>query len=504
MNACVAAVDCGTSVVKAAVFALDGRLVADCALPLPVRRGPDGAVEQDPRRLVDAALAALRGASARARAVPAAVAVTNQRATVIPLDADGAPLGPAIGWQDMRGAPDVADLQARFGEAAYYGITGLPCHAVFTLGKLLFLRRHDPARFRRAARFALVQDWVLRALGCERWVTDEANAALTGLFDGHRRRWSDRILAAAGIAVGQLPALVPPGTPVGHVSRAAAGRCGLPAGTPIVAGAGDQQCAGLGAGVARPGLCSITLGTAGVCFCHAARPVRDPRRRLACVAHAVPGAWAVEGLQNAAGDSVRWAAERLAGGWPLNAAMRRAVAAVPPGAEGVVFFPFLAGAAAPHWISEATGAFLGVNTGHGAPAMLRAVLEGVVFENRLILEEFAALRLPVRDLRLTGGFSHWAFWNQMQADIYGRPVRTLACPEATLLGAAMLAAVGCGALPSLAAAARRMVRPGRVWRPRPAAAHADEAAFRRYVRVLDGVKQQRLFAALAGAGTGAS
>ncbi|MFA5044117.1 MAG: FGGY family carbohydrate kinase [Kiritimatiellia bacterium] len=500
MSACVAAIDCGTSAVKAAIIDLRGNTLSEVSRPVPCRHGIDGAVEQDPLAIQAAAFDCLKTAVNRRRRPGAsvdAVCVTNQRATVIPIGAAGQPLASAISWQDMRGAPYVAALRRRLDDAAYYAITGLPYHTVFTLGKILFLRARFPALFRKTRRFALVHDYLLKALGCDDFYLDYANASLTGLFDNRRLQWSAPILALAGLAANRLPVLVRSGQAIGVVSRAASRRCGLTAGTPIVSGAGDQQCAGMGSGAVTPGICSITLGTAGVCFCHTDRVARDPRRRIACCAHAVPGAWNLEGLQNAAGDSVRWAAGRLAGAQRLDRAFLRSVAAIAPGARDVLFYPYLAGAAAPHWIGEATASFLGLKYSHDSACLFRAVLEGVAFENRQILDVFASLRVPIREIRLTGGFSKWTVWNQIQADIYNRPLYTLENQQATLLGAAILAALGIGAAASAPAAVRRMVRVADVFKPRREAARAYIRIYAKYGRIMAAFKQQSLFPTIA-------
>ena len=253
----LAAVDCGTSTVKAAIFDCRGRRVAMAARPCPPDPGPQGAVEQDPARLEDAARCALREATracgARVRSV-VALAVTGQRATVFFLDRRGAPLGPGLNWQDLRGAPAVAQFAARFGAGRFAELTGLPCHAVFTIGKLLDLAGREPGRFRHIRHLALVNDYLLsRLAGKAAMPADWSSASLTGLLATGGFQWALPILAAVGLPRAALPDLAPPGRPVGVLSSAAARATGLPAGLPLVTGAGDHQCAGLGAGAIAPG-----------------------------------------------------------------------------------------------------------------------------------------------------------------------------------------------------------------------------------------------------------
>ena len=495
----IAAVDCGTSAVKAAVLDDRGRALAVADRAVPCRHFPDGRVEQDARQLKAAAFRVLRQVLAAgpdyARRV-AAVAVTNQRATVVCTGADGEPLAPALSWQDMRGSPELARVRRELDDRAYFHLTGLPNHPVFSLAKILCVRRRQPELYRKTARFVLLHDFLARALGCDDFYTDVSNASLTGLMDLRTQRWSRPLLELSGVPEGKLPIIVAPGQPIGRVSRTAARRSGLPEGTPIIAGGGDQQCAGLGAGVTEPGVCSITLGTASVVFCQTSRPVLDPRRRVTCCAHALPGRWCLEGLQNTAGDAVNWAARQLAGARGLTPAFWRKVAAVPPGARGVIFLPYLAGAAAPHWRAEATGMWLGLRRSHDPACLMRAVLEGVAVDNRRILDVLAGLRIPVREIRLTGGFAKYPVWNQLQADLYGRKILTLKNAQATLLGVAMLGAWGAGLVSSLEDAARRMVRTETFFLPDAARQARYEMLYRHQNRLFNVINGGAVFSLL--------
>ena len=492
-------IDCGTSTLKVALINDHGRRLALAERNVPCTHHRDGRVTQDAPTLRRVMLDAMREVMAQKRVVPAAVAavaIANQRATLLALDRHGQPLLPAISWQDMTGAAAVARLERHISKDAYYRITGLPLHAVFTLAKILNLQTRAPLQYRRADRFVLLQEYLLRALGCADYLLDHSNASLSGMLDIRHLRWSDDILRRAAIPMHRLSTLVPSGQRVGALSAAVARHTGLTAGTPLIAGGGDQQCAGAGAGVVRPGLCSITMGTAGVSFCHVNRVVLDPLQRITCCAHVVPGCWNLEGLQNAAGDSLRWINHNLAGTNRLSPGWRAQVAAVPPGARGVIFLPYLAGASAPHWIAEATGAFLGLRQHHDAACLIRAVMEGVVFENRQILDVFTSLRVPVDEIRLTGGCASIAIWNQIQADVYGRAVRPLPDPDATVRGAAMLGAYGVGIFGSVSEAAEHMVRTGVPRRPNRANQRRYTTAYRKYRDTVECFKTTGLFTRL--------
>jgi len=485
MRGTVATVDCGTTRVKAAVVDAGGRFLGESSRPERLTFSPDGGIEQDADRTARLALACLRDAR-EASGVPAeriaAISVTGQRATAVCVDRAGDPLAPAINWQDVRAAPAMDGLRRRLGDGPYARITGLPIHPVFTVGKVLWWRRHAPGLLRRCAQVLVLCSHVLRRFGSDGPLCDWSHASLTGLFDTGRLDWSDDVLRAAGLRRSQLPRLVAPAAPAGALSREAARASGLRAGTPLVAGGGDQQCSGLGAGAIRPGVLVVTLGTAAVPLLACGRFRPDPLRRVTCVAHAAPGLWEREGLQNGAGSSLTWLAAVLGRPRGLPPDLFREAARLPPGAGGALFLPYLTGASSPHWDATARGAFLGLRSSHTAAHLVRAVLEGVAFETREIADVLSAGGAPVREVRLAGGLAALPGWAGIFADTLGRPVRTLAQPQTTLMGGAALAAAGAGLHPSVRAASEAMVlvRGGREPRPAAVAVYADrQAAFRR-------------------------
>lgn len=484
MKTLVAAIDCGTSAVKAAVFDLDGNVRGTFSKECPVTCHKDGRIEQDPHLIVERALACLKGAVKLSGAGDiASVSVTGQRATVICTDRKGEPIGGAISWQDLRAGASVSTLRRKISDRTYYSITGLPNEPVFTLAKIMWIRKNEPARYKRTAKFILVHDLVLRALGCEEFITDRSNASLTGMFDISRFEWSEKILKASGVEEGRLPTVVQSGIEVGVVSRDAARKCGLSAGMPIISGGGDQQCAGLGAGAVKAGIAEITLGTACVPLVCSDKVVLDPKRRVMCCVHVVPGKWEVEGLQNSAGASLKWFKGISLEEEDPSGEFVSDVSGTVPGADGVLFYPFLSGASAPNWNSDARGMFLGLRHAHDRQTLVRAVMEGVSMETRQILDVFVALKIPIREIRLTGGGMRSAVWCQIQADIYGRRVFGLMDRDATILGAAMLAALGIGAFRSPQHAARRMVKMGKVYLPNVSAREKYEKTCRKYAKV---------------------
>jgi xylulokinase len=471
MGDMVVSLDCGTTTVKAAAFGLDGRRLGLAAVLCPPIADLGNRVEYAPDALVETAFGCIKKIIRESSLDPdriAALSVTNQRASLVGVTRDGRAVGNIIGWQDGRARAEIEALRRNISDERYYRITGLPNHPVFSLGKILWMQRHDRERYRSSYRLVLIHDFLMRRLGCEDFFCDHANASLTGLLDIGRLKWSLDILEAAELDTSKLPTLVPPGQVIGAVSDEAASLTGLRAGTPLVAGGGDQQCAGLGAGALDPGMLEITLGTAAVPLCCCDRPVWDTARRITCCAHVVPGQWVLEGLQPSAGACLTWLWNLVGGDYETFVReVLHPVGTVAPGSDGLLFFPYLSGSGAPHWDASARGAFIGLTLSHQRPHIARAILEGITFETREIVDVFTALGVPIHEVRLTGGYTSLDAWNQIQADLLNRPVYTLCEPEATLLGAAMLAACGAGAFPSLHEAARQMVHSDRTYAPDP-------------------------------------
>ena len=501
MRELIAAVDCGTTAIKAAIMDLNGRTRALASRECPLTNTRDHGLESDPRRMEQAVFSCLKEVVARSGVHPgrvAALAVSNQRATVLCTDRNGSPIGRAISWQDMRGIGQIEKLRKRIADARYSGITGLPNNPVFTLAKILWIKETKPALCERTSRFVLVHDYMLKRLGCRDFLTDWSNASLTGILDITRFKWSREILDAAGFSEDKLPELVPPGSPVGVLSGLAAKRTGLRAGMPLVSGGGDQQCAAVGSGAVAPGVVSVTLGTAAAPLCAADSPVRDPKVRVTTCAHAVAGQWTIEGLQTTAGAGLEWIRRFLSRAGASDEALLRQVARVEPGSDGVFFFPYFTGASAPRWNAQASAMFLGLRRRHAAAAGVRAVLEGIAMETREILEVFSSLGYPPGEVRLTGGYSSLGVWNQIYADVLNRPVSTLRNPQASLLGAAILAACGIGAFPSVREAVGAMVHVQKIHRPEPGRAGKCQMAYERSRMILGKFEDCGLFETIAG------
>jgi xylulokinase len=272
-----------------------------------------------------------------------------------------------------------------------------------------------------------------------------ADASGTLMLDVAHRRWSSELLAAVGLPESCLPRVLESPEISARVSDDGAEATGLPAGTPVVAGAGDQAAGALGLGIVRPGDVSATIGTSGVVFASTNHPAMDPQGRVHTFCHAVPGRWHVMGVTQAAGLSLRWFRDELAGSLNHDTAyeqLTQEAAATPAGADGLLWAPYLMGERTPHLDPKARGALVGLCANHTRGHVVRAILEGVAFSLKDTIALFEDMHVPVRNIRLGGGGARSPLWRQVQADVYGREVEIVETEEGAAYGAALLAGVG--------------------------------------------------------------
>ena len=385
------------------------------------------------------------------------VGLSGQMHGAVLLGADGGVLRPSIIWCDQRTEAECRGLHETIGRPRLLELTANTALTNFTLTKLLWVRRHEPEVWDRVRHVLLPKDYVRFRLSGEH-ATDVADASGTLILDVAARVWSREMLESTEIDARLLPAVFESPDICARVSRDAAARTGLREGTPIVAGAGDQAAGAIGMGITRPGAVSATIGTSGVVFAATDRPATDPKGRIHTFCHAIPGRWHVMGVTQAAGLSLRWFRDQLAAGVSYDELTAEA-ARVPPGADQVLWAPYLMGERTPHCDPNARAALVGLAASHGRGHVVRAIMEGVAFSLRDTFSIFSELQIPVESVRLGGGGSHSALWRQIQADIYGHPVDTTA-EHGAAFGAAILAGVGIGLWPTVDAACDALVRSG--------------------------------------------
>jgi len=482
-------VDVGTGGTRAILIDREGRVHASESCDhQPIQSAEIGWAEQDPEdwwRAAKTAISAVTRWAAHQDTPIEALGLTGQMHGCVMLDADGRVLRPALIWCDQRTQPQCDWLTQTIGYERLIELTCNPALPNFTLTKLLWVRRHQPEIFAQIAHVLCPKDYVRFRLTGE-YAIDMQEASGTLLLDVTHRRWSEEVAAAADIPMAWLPRLFEGPEICARIAPEAAAVTGLAAGTPVVAGSGDQGAGAVGMGILEPGSVSATIGTSGVVFAATSAPTKDPRGRLHTFCHAAPGIWHVMGVTNGAGLSLRYFRDTLASGYTYDQ-LTQLAAAIPAGSDGMFWLPYLFGERTPHLDPDARAAFIGVSASHTPGHFVRSVLEGVAFSLKDTFTLFAELGVPVSKIRLGGGGARSPLWRQIQADVYNHPVELLEAEEGGAFGAALLAGTGVGAWPSVQAACADTIRASAVIDP--VAAPVMHTAYTRFRKLYPAIKQ---------------
>ena len=469
----------------------DGVVLASATVEHEPFRSPETAwAEQEPEDWWRASQAAVRSVISESAIDPKqirGVGLTGQMHGAVLLDSDGAVLRPAIIWCDQRTDEQCQWITEKVGADRLLRLTSNPALTNFTLTKLLWVRQHEPEIWKQVRHVLLPKDYVRFRLSGE-YAIDVADASGTLMLDVTNRRWSDELLALVDIDKSLLPPVFESPEVCASVSAEAEGVTGIPKGMPIVAGAGDQAAGAVGMGITRPGAVSVTLGTSGVVFAATEQPSLDPGGRLHTFCHAIPNRWHVMGVTQAAGLSLRWIREQFCQSGYSYAELSKEAACVPPGCDGVLWAPYLMGERTPHLDSSVRAALTGLAASHTRGHVARAVMEGVAFSQRDSFTIFAELGVPVNSIRVTGGGARSTLWKQIQADVYGHAVETIAADEGGAYGAALLAGVGTGVWPNVDEACDQNVRTAEVVPPISANKAIMDKQYRRYSRIYPALK----------------
>jgi gluconokinase len=477
----VVGVDLGTSGVRAIAFDQALRAVAQASRSYPVHYAAGGIAEQSVADVIEAGEACIReiasraGVAGRIRALAFCATASSLAAFRTVQTAGSAvrnnpftPAGPAWLWADNRAASEARRITQHFGARAYQR-TGCPVHASYWPAKLLWWREHarvpftDEARASGDWRLAGHKDYLLYRLTGE-WITDRATAAATGLFDSEQGTWDAELLDWLGIEPAWLPRIVPLIEQL-PLLNAAAERLNIPATTGVVAGGLDGVLVHLGMGCARAGLASCTIGTSSAVRMSSKGRVTDPKRRTWCYP-VVDDLWLAGGAGNNGGNVLTWfhtlctdmarfgqnPSAPAGSGVPADPTMDQVVALAmqaAPGAEGLLFVPYLFGERSPLWREELTGALVGLSPFHRLPHLARAVLEGISLGAGTIYQALAEQIGSRQEIRAGGGFVASPAWVQLQADVLGAPIGVTATGQETATGAAMLAWHALDAIPLL-------------------------------------------------------
>jgi xylulokinase len=460
-------VDISTTSSKALLIDEAGDVVAVASSPHTLQTPRQLWSEQNPPEWWQAVCASIRfvlkKAGVKAETVTA-IGLTGQMHGLVLLDDAGEVLRPAILWNDQRTQAQCDEIHTRIGRERFIQITGNVALTGFTAPKILWVKENEPEIYAKARHVLLPKDFVRYKLTGD-FALDKADGSGTVLLDLKERDWSDYVLSALGIPRSWMPLLYEGPQITGHLTSAAAEATGLNAGTPVMAGGGDQAAQAVGVGAVEPGIIGLTVGTSGVVFATTPSALIEPEGRLHAFCHAVPGMWHFMGVMLSAAGSLQWYRDTLAPGISFDDLLKEAET-VPAGSEGLQFLPYLSGERTPHPDPLARGAFIGLTLRHGRGHMTRAVLEGVAFglKDIFTLIQNAGLGEIVQ-VRASGGGIKSPLWRQILASILEANLITVATVEGAAYGAALLAGVGAGAWPNVATACKEVVRLAEIAKP---------------------------------------
>lgn len=455
---CMIGIDIGTTSTKAVLFEDNGNIIASANEEYPLYTPSADIAEQDPEEIFAAVISAVKHVMKKSLVAPEnimLVSFSSAMHSVIPVDRDGQPLMRCLTWADNRSAEWSNRLKNNLGGHDIYMRTGTPIHPMSPLTKLMWLRHDHPDVFNAAYKFISIKEYVFYKL-FQQYIVDYSIASATGLLHLQQLDWDDEALALAGITPDQLSQLVPTTHVIQGLSAAYAKEMGLSPSTPFVIGASDGVLSNLGVDAIDPGVVAVTIGTSGAIRTVVDQPVLDPKGRIFCYA-LTDKHWVIGGPVNNGGVIFRWVRDQFAASEVETAnrlgispydVLTRIAERVTPGSDGLLFHPFLSGERAPLWNSNARGSFFGLTLNHQKEHMIRAVLEGVIYNlYTVLLAMEEQIGVPCK-IQATGGFARSPLWRQMMADIFDQKVVIPESIESSCLGAVILGLYALGKIDS--------------------------------------------------------
>ena len=459
-------IDVGTTGVKVLLIDETGNVLESAAEGYPLSTPNPNWAEQNPEDWWEGTVKAVRSVLERAKVPVDGIGLSGQMHGAVFIDSKGNVLRPCIMWCDQRTASQCIRITERVGEERLFDITCNPALTGFTAPKIVWVRENEKEVFEKTGKVLLPKDYIRFRLTAT-LATEVSDASGTTLFDVKNRCWSDEILSVLDIPAGFMPDVFESPVVSGKISVSAAGLTGLSEGVPVAGGGGDQAAGAVGNGIVKEGIISSTLGTSGVVFASLDEVKVEPGKKLHTFCHAVPGKWHVMGVMLSAGGSFRWLRDTLCGeevkiakerGVDPYEIMAEEAAEVPPGCEGLIFLPYLAGERTPYPDPDARGVFIGLTLRHKKSHIIRSVMEGIAFGLRDSLELMKEIEIGMKEVRASGGGASSPLWRQIQADVNNLEMLTASVDEGPAFGAALLAGTGIGVYGSVEEACSRTVK----------------------------------------------
>lgn len=480
-------IDLGTSSVKAMLFDAEQGVIAVRAEEYGVDIAHPGWAQQSPALWWESLVRVLRWLESHYREAyrsVCAVGYSGQMHGMVLTDAKGQPVRPAVIWLDQRADRQLEEIGAVLSEEDMGNVFCNRVSSGFAFPSLLWVREQEPEIFARAAHFLSPKDYIRYKMTGEIGA-EVVDASSTTLFATGERDWAWEVIDRFHLPPQMFPKVHESADIAGTVTAQCEAQTGLPAGIPVIYGSGDQPAQSIGNGVIGPGRIISNIGTGGQISAFSSRPAYDKKLRINTFCHAIRNAWTIFGATLCSGMSLSWAKNKVfrVGSYEeINAA----VAAVSPGADGLIYLPYLSGERTPHMNPDARGVFFGMTLGQEQGHFLRAVMEGVTYSLRDCLGILQELGIDAPEIIASGGATASPQWMQMQADILGKPVRVSRVKEQACLGSCLLAAVGTGVLPSLEEACGRFaVMDERVYLPDAANADVYREGYDTYRRLYE-------------------
>lgn len=458
-------IDIGTSGTKTLVVSEDGKILAEAAQSYPLSMPKPLWSEQNPEDWWRATVATVRAAVRKAKLKPAdirAIGLSGQMHGSVFLDKNHQVVRPAILWNDQRTAAECEEIERRAGgRKKLIQLVANPALTGFTAPKILWLRNHEPRNFAKTVKVLLPKDDIRRRLTGE-YATEVSDASGMLLLDVAKRTWSTKLLEKLELDSSLFAKVYESEEVTGKLTAAAAKELGLTTDCVVVGGAGDCAANAVGTGVVEGGILSNSLGTSGVMFVHCDQMQVDPQGRLHTFCHAVRGKWHMMGVTLSAAGSLQWFVEQICK--EVHAKkncydlINEEAAQTPRGSQGLFFLPYLSGERTPHADPNARGCFVGLTLTHSRGHLARAIMEGVAYSLRDSLAILAEMKVPVKQIRASGGGAKSPLWRQIQADVFGQEVVTINAEQGPAYGVALLAAVGAGAYKNIQEACAANIR----------------------------------------------
>lgn len=484
----VIGIDLGTSAVKAIAVNRTGEVVAEASVSYPLYHERPGYSEQKPQDWVEGTIQAVKqliGEHQLPKEEVEGISFSGQMHGLVLLNDEGEVLRNAILWNDTRTTPQCRLIEEKLGDRLL-DIAKNKALEGFTLPKILWVKEHEPEIMKQAAVFLLPKDYVRYQLTGD-LAMDYSDAAGTLLLDVSAREWSAEIANAVDVPISICPRLVDSHTIVGCLLPSIAEAMGLHEGVRVFAGGADNACGAIGAGIVAPGAAMCSIGTSGVVLAYEEDKQADYRGKVHYFNHGQEDAFYVMGVTLAAGYSLSWFKETFAPEMSFDA-MLAGVDQVPAGSNGLLFTPYLVGERTPHADANIRASFIGLDGSHTLKHTARAVMEGITFSLRESIDILRQAGKNVQEVISIGGGAKNETWLQMQADIFNADIVKLETEQGPAMGAAMLAAHGCGWFDSLQACAQVFLRPAKRWTPNPETAARYDAIFEVYQDIYEATK----------------